>query len=908
MQKVLMVEQNSEVVHLFRDAINEVFEDTEVIVYDKFQRVMEHAITNIPNIILLSAGLCENKSLEVCEALKSDSRTFFIPVIIITGRDHSQEFWGKAIKVNANGFLYNNVEKWECFAQLKIILNNSNPKQFDEKNKTDYDLINQGHRISFFPSNSSLPNDLLVECLKQFKETQLIGKIGSWKFELSSGKIAISDEFCKIYGLILGRQYLIKEIQKIPLPKYQTMLDEALTNLIEGRADYDLTFQIKRPSDRMIIDVHSVARYNNLENSVTGIIQDVTHWKRSEEVLRKSEEKFRNYIQGSPVPVYLVDNKGVCIMANWAACELLGYDEKELLQLNVSNILFADENSVGSDGFKHLKKVNNIENFETCLKRKDGRIVDVVIDGKRISDNEFIAFVKDITDRKRMEKQLKLLSRSVEQSPVSIVITDEKGNIEYVNPTYSKVSGFSFEETVGGKPGLLKSGYHSKDTYTQLWETISGGKEWRGELLNKRKDGALFWEDVSISPIFDERGNIAHYVAVKEDITGKKKMVEELWVAKEKAEESDRLKSAFLANMSHEIRTPMNGILGFADLLKESQISDEQKKEYISIIEESGSRMLNTINDLIDISKIESGVVDIEYSEVFIESQMDYLYQFFKPEVEKKGLQLLYSGGEHNHDSIMITDKLKLSAILTNLIKNAIKYTFQGTIEFGYSLDREKIVFYIKDSGIGIDEDRRQAIFDRFVQAEMCISRPYEGAGLGLSISKAYVDMLGGDIWVESEKGKGSVFYFSLPHNNNDIKTAIVGDGSIEGIQMDELLKDLSVLVADDDDVARMFLAAIFEKKCKKLFFVSNGKDAVTLFAGNPTIDLVLMDIKMPEMDGYTASFKMKQINKNVVILAQTAFALAGDREKAISSGCDDYIPKPLNRKVLFKMINKYFR
>ncbi len=290
-------------------------------------------------------------------------------------------------------------------------------------------------------------------------------------------------------------------------------------------------------------------------------------------------------------------------MANWAACELLGYDEKELLQLNVSNILFADENSVGSDGFKHLKKVNNIENFETCLRRKDGRIVDVVIDGKRISDNEFIAFVKDITDRKRMEKQLKLLSRSVEQSPVSIVITDEKGDIEYVNLTYSKVSGFSFEETVGGKPGLLKSGYHSKDTYTQLWETISGGKEWRGELLNKRKDGALFWEDVSISPIFDERGNIAHYVAVKEDITGKKKMVEELWVAKEKAEESDRLKSAFLANMSHEIRTPMNGILGFADLLKESQISDEQKKEYISIIEESGSRMLNTINDLIDISK-----------------------------------------------------------------------------------------------------------------------------------------------------------------------------------------------------------------------------------------------------------------------------------------------------------------
>jgi len=253
----------------------------------------------------------------------------------------------------------------------------------------------------------------------------------------------------------------------------------------------------------------------------------------------------------------------------------------------------------------------------------------------------------------------------------------------------------------------------------------------------------------------------------------KEKRAAELIIAKEKAEESDRLKSAFLANMSHEIRTPMNGILGFAELLKEPNLTGKEQQEYIKIIEKSGARMLNIINDIVDISKIESGLMEVSIKESNINEQIEYIYIFFRPEVEGKGMQLSYRNGLVSSESIIKTDREKLFAILTNLVKNAIKYTNKGSIEFGYDhvethgprnigAGSASLQFYVKDTGIGIPKDRQEAIFERFIQADISDKYAYQGAGLGLSISKAYVEMLGGRIWVESEEGKGSTFYFTL--------------------------------------------------------------------------------------------------------------------------------------------------
>ena len=375
----------------------------------------------------------------------------------------------------------------------------------------------------------------------------------------------------------------------------------------------------------------------------------------------------------------------------------------------------------------------------------------------------FFAWQEIFTERIRIEDKLRLLSRSVEQSPIAIVLTDATGNIEYVNPVFTKITGYSFAEVKGKNPRILKSGHQSEKFYTKMWTTILSGKNWQGELKNKReKRGSLLEEDL-ISPIMDQQGKITHFVAVKEDVTQKKKIMEDLVAAKEKAEESDRLKSAFLANMSHEIRTPMNGIMGFTELLKEPHLKGKEKKKYIKIIQKSGERMLDTINDLIEISKVESGTVEVQYSHFNINEQIDYYYNFFKPEAEKKGLNLSFQKELSFDRAFIKSDKDKLNGILVNLIKNAVKYTNQGNVEFGYCIKGKMIEFFVKDTGIGIEEARQKVVFDRFVQADMSFSKPYEGAGLGLSIAKAYVDMLNGKIWLESEPGKGSQFFFTIP-------------------------------------------------------------------------------------------------------------------------------------------------
>jgi signal transduction histidine kinase len=273
-----------------------------------------------------------------------------------------------------------------------------------------------------------------------------------------------------------------------------------------------------------------------------------------------------------------------------------------------------------------------------------------------------------------------------------------------------------------------------------------------------------------ISPIVDTAGEITNFVIVSEDITQKKQLLDDLISAKERAEESDKLKSAFLANMSHEIRTPMNGILGFAELLKEPDLTNDIQQKYIHIIEKSGARMLNIINNIVDISKIEAGLMEVTISDAEINEQLDFIYNFFKPEVEQKGMKLIVNKSLPDNMAIIKTDREKVFAIFTNLVKNAIKYSNKGYIEFGYlpvdpEHELDPLVFYVKDTGIGIHKDKIGIIFDRFRQVSEGKNRHYEGAGLGLSISKSYVEMLGGKIWVESEADVGSCFYFTLPYS-----------------------------------------------------------------------------------------------------------------------------------------------
>lgn len=382
-----------------------------------------------------------------------------------------------------------------------------------------------------------------------------------------------------------------------------------------------------------------------------------------------------------------------------------------------------------------------------------------------------------------------------------------------------------------------------------------------------------------------------------------------LALAKEKAEESDALKSAFLANMSHEIRTPMNGILGFTDLLKAPNLSGEKLKEYIEIIQKSGIRMLNTVNDIIDISKIDSGQMEVVLCTVNIIDEIESLYTFFYPEVENKRLQLFLKNELGLEDAILKTDKAKFNSILTNLIKNAIKFTDHGFIEIACKRSDGYLWFSVKDTGIGIPDNRQKAIFNRFEQADINDMRAHDGSGLGLAISKAYVEMLGGEIYVESIENEGSTFYFTTPYILPDLQTPVVQKFSIDN-KIENQICDVKILIVEDDDISAIFLKESLEALVfnAEIINVRTGEEAIATCKTIPDIDIILMDIKLPGLGGYETTRKIREFNKKIFIIAQTAFALLGDKEKAIGAGCDNYISKPINAETLLQLINKHLK
>jgi hypothetical protein len=571
--------------------------------------------------------------------------------------------------------------------------------------------------------------------------------------------------------------------------------------------------------------------------------------------------------------------------------------------------------------------------YELKFKTRTGNIKFVSINARLIFGAEgrpdhIDGALRDTTERRNATEAL---HHSLEQHRAILLtamdgfwLADMSGKLLEVNETYCRMSGYSEQELLSMNIRDLDVDESDPDNPARMQRVIDEGEK-RFETRHRRKDGSIFDVEVSFQhqPSFGGRN-----VAFLHDITERNQSLRELIKAKDQAEESDRLKSAFLANMSHEIRTPMNGILGFAELLKTPGLTGKQQQEYIGIIKKSGDRMLNIINDIVDISKIEARLMEVDLKTSDVNEQLDYIYTFFEPQAHAKGIKLTHTLGLPSNEAIIITDREKLYAILTNLVKNAIKFTDSGTIELGYELIGPKgetitpgmlvyhrgpvennpmeLRFFVRDSGIGIPENRQCAVFDRFVQADIADTRAFQGAGLGLSISKAYVEMLGGQIWVESQEGKGATFYFTLPYaTGSGEKTDSYPEVSPQDIK--DPFIPLKILIVDDDPISVLLISLATKNISKEVLSVSTGRDAVEACRAHPDTDMVLMDVKMPEMDGYEATRLIRQFNTGVVIIAQTAFGLAGENEKAMQAGCDDYISKPLNIALLKSMIKKHF-
>lgn len=430
-------------------------------------------------------------------------------------------------------------------------------------------------------------------------------------------------------------------------------------------------------------------------------------------------------------------------------------------------------------------------------------------------------------------------------------------------------------------------------------------KYYYAEFRQRHKNGNWVW--------INSRGKVVEWTKDKKparmagthiDITHKKSIERELIKAKEKAEESDYLKSAFLANMSHEIRTPMNGILGFIDLLKNPKLTIDEQSRFIDIVKKSGDRLLKTINDIIEISKIEAGETPLNITPTDINELMQHFYVFFKPQAESKGLKLKLITDETNQTVIAKTDSNKLESIIINLIKNAIKFTTSGTIEFGYKTDNTKLSFFVKDTGEGIKADKLKTVFGRFVQANLKINRGHEGSGLGLSIAKAYTQMLGGEIWAKSEFNSGSTFQFTINYEPVVLRKSAL-DEKTQLISKENNYAKSQILVAEDEEFNFILIELLLKSMNLDILHATDGKKAIEICRTNPNISLILMDIKMPIMDGFTAAKLVKKFRPNLPMIAQSAYVL--DHEiKKFNRVFDDYITKPIDKDELSQKVKKY--
>jgi len=588
-----------------------------------------------------------------------------------------------------------------------------------------------------------------------------------WVFEVSTLQfLAVNEAAIAKYGYSKDEFLSLRLTDILPSEDIVNFRKFDTENSQKSQKTLKTRHRIKDGSIRLIEATSNLINFDGKEARLV-LVNDVTEKVQAEEELLRSEENFRRSLDESPLGIRIVSMAGKTIYANKAFLNIYEFGNLEDYNLTSAINRYTPDSYLQHQERKKIRKTGrDVTTYDISIVRKNSEIRHVKVSRKEVIWNgttHLQVINQDITEQKNAEEKLRTLSLAVEQSPASIIITDTDANIEYVNPKVVELTGYSVEELIGQNPRIFSSHEKSKEEYTQLWKTIKSGNIWTGEFHNRKKSGELYWESAIISPIIDSQSEISHFLAIKEDITADKKILQDLILAKEKAEESDRLKSSFLANISHEIRTPMNSILGFAELLEEEELQIEEQLEYLKIIRKSGQRMLATLHSIVEISKIEAGSISVKIGEVNVNRLVEQLMDVYQPETRAKGLSFIYQCGFPSEELMMETDAEKVEKVISILLNNAIKFTHQGEVSMVCKQNGTMIEFCIRDTGIGLDPMHTQLIFERFRQVDLALNRGYEGAGLGLTIAKAYVEILGGKIWIDSELGKGTAVYFKLP-------------------------------------------------------------------------------------------------------------------------------------------------
>lgn len=660
--------------------------------------------------------------------------------------------------------------------------------------------------------------------------------------------------------------------------------------------------------------------WDELRNKITGLGDNSSRKSYFPELQQRLQDqgKFRALLNKTSDAIIQVNiANGLIIDLNDAGCYLLENEKDTLINYSVNEVFFEDllreyklHLSTVLSGQEHIfTLVHNYADKES--------FIEFLMQSVYFDHEVYVVIVgRDITKQKKAEDELRESKRDFEELLQNIptgvyrirAAENKASKFEFVSNRFTEIVESSIEDLYDN----LMNAYNKveEEDLKVLFQMEECAKsnlsiiEWVGRIYTSH---GLKWLSIKSTPKLQQNGDII-WNGIVNDITLEKQIEEqrksiqnELLNAKEKAEESDRLKTAFLNNMSHEIRTPLNGIVGFTDFMTLPDISQEERMYYSRIIHQNCNQLTSIIDDIIKISTIEAGQEVIREKKININETLNHLYAQFNIRIDSPDVIFNYKTSLEDEKAEILTDATKVIQVLSNLISNAIKFTSKGSIEFGYDLIENKLQFYVRDSGIGIESKYHDLIFERFRQVKTHSGKVYGGNGLGLAISKAYVELLGGKIWLTSILGIGTTFYFTLPYT--PVKKDYTLKSSTKPIRLD---KSTTILIVEDEFSNYVLIEKILERIAVKSIHCMNGINAIEEVRENPDIKLVLMDMKMPEMDGFEATQQIKAIRKDLPIIAQTAYTLDSDINKAINTGCSEVLVKPYKSNDLLEIILKY--
>ena len=746
-----------------------------------------------------------------------------------------------------------------------------------------------------------------------FETLALVSPVGIFRTDPEGNTTYVNPKYLELSGLSSEEAYGNGWLNAVH-PEDRGKLSETWLNDLKSKNESSAEYRFVEP-DGSIIWVIGKAVPELIGNEVIGYIgtiTDITDRKHVEDRLRSSEERLKILFEYAPDAYYLNDLKGNIIDGNIAAEKLLGYDKNELIGKNLLklNLLSLEQLPRAAKLLvkSSLGKAAGPDEFVLNRKDESKVTVEIITHPVKIKDQTLVlGIARDISERKRTEKVIRESEekyRSIFENVQDVYYeTSIDGTILEVSPSIEILSKgqYRMDDLIG--KSIFDFYSESKERQALLTVLQERGAIMDYEITLKNRDGSHVPCSISSKICFDDQGRPEKIIGSIHDITDRKNATEKLKLAKEKAEASDNLKTAFLNNISHEVRTPLNGILGFAEIMSQTELSEKEKKDSLSMLHDSSDRLLETITNYMDISLITSGSMTVHNKDFVPGQVLREIYDHYKTICSDRKLELFLKIPGQAEDLSVNSDPEIFRKIVSHLLNNAIKFTEKGSIDYGYCIHDEELEFFVKDTGIGISKESSNNIFERFVKGDRGPTRFTEGSGLGLSIAKGMTDIIGGNIRVESELGVGSCFYFTIALLKNTEIISSVTSGS-ENIK---IKSGAIILVAEDDDANFYYLNAILKHETgATILHASNGREAIELFKANPDIILILMDIKMPEIDGLEATRQIKLLKKEVPIIAITAYAMLGDEEKILAAGCDSYLSKPISKKSLLEKMAEY--